>query len=452
MPPNVAHRVRTSFVIGAAGATVIAALLLSGGAPPDNVCQAFPANDDGLTLTAKFTSTQILAGQTEQYVAVSITAPRADTQRRPPLSLAVVIDRSGSMSGAPMEHAKAAAARLIGQLDANDAFAVITYSSSDEVVVPMTRASDANKAAARSAISNIYDDGGTCISCGLNRGGGELARTPVSGGLQRIVLISDGQANEGLWDRGDLLQLAQNTASHGVSISALGVGLDFDEVTMQRIAEVGRGNYYFVEDTAQLSAMFSRELGGLTETVAADVKLLVEGGADVRIETALGYPMERQGSWVVVPVADLRAGETRKVVLRVTTTTTSLASAHVQLGWRRVSDGAIRHATAEATAQITDRASTVASSVDRPAMQAVEEALSSQALDRATTVYETQGYDAAKRVLDERVEQMNTNVYLAPAARARIETATGAAAESFRAEPATKARKVGRVQAYELAR
>jgi Ca-activated chloride channel family protein len=315
----------------------------------------------------------------------------------------------------------------------------------------MTRASDANKAAARSAIANIYDDGGTCISCGLTRGASELTRTPVDGGLQRIVLISDGQANEGIWDRGELAQLAQNTAAHGVSISALGVGLDFDEVTMQRIAEVGRGNYYFVEDTTQLAAMFSRELGGLTETVASDVKLLVEGGADVRIETALGYPMERQGSWVVIPVADLRAGETRKVVLRVTTTSSSLAVAHVQLGWRRVSDGSVRRATAEATAEITDSASAVASSVDRGAMQAVEEALSAQALDRATTVYETQGYDAAKRVLDERVEQMNKNVYLAPAARARIETATGAAADSFRAEPATKAKKVGRVQAYELA-
>ena len=451
MTPNVAHRVRTSFVLGAAGATVIAALLLASRAPHGPTSGTIPANDDGLALTAKFTSSQILAAHDEQYVAVSITAPRGEAGRRPPLSLAVVIDRSGSMSGAPIEHAKAAAARLIGQLDSADAFTIVTYSSTDEVVVPMTRASDANKAAARAAIANIYDDGGTCISCGLTRGASELSRTPVDGGLQRIVLISDGQANEGIWDRGELAQLAQNTAAHGVSISALGVGLDFDEVTMQRIAEVGRGNYYFVEDTAQLGAMFSRELGGLTETVASDVKLLVEGGADVRIETALGYPMERQGNWVVIPVADLRAGETRKVVLRVTTTNTSLASAHVQLGWRRVSDGSVRHATAEATAEITESASAVASSVDRGAMQAVEEALSAQALDHATTVYETQGYDAAKAVLDERVEQMNKNIYLAPAARARIETATGAAADSFRAAPATKAKKVGRVQAYELA-
>ena len=454
MTPNVptpAHRVRTSFVIGAAGATVIAALFLTRATPGATAIDPV-ANDDGLALTAKFTSTKILGSDTEQYVAVSITAPTGQVPKRPPLSLAVVIDRSGSMEGPPIAHAKAAAQRLIGQLSSDDAFTVITYSSGDEVVYPMNRATDANKATARAAIEGIYDDGGTCISCGLTRGASELSRSPITGGLSRIVLISDGQANEGLWDRGELVQLAANTAAHGVSISALGVGLDFDEVTMQRIADVGRGNYFFVEDTAQLASMFTKELGGLTATVAADVRLLVDGGPGVHVEEALGYPAERQGDWMIVPIADLRAGETRKVVLRVTSTTSALAISHVQLGWRRVSDGASRHATAVAQAEIVTSASDVAATVDPAAMQAVEEALAGQALDRATTVYETQGYDAAKKVLDERIDQMKQNVYLAPAARARIESATGAAADSFRAEPAEKARKVGRVQAYELAR
>lgn len=450
MTPTQAHRARTSFVLGAAGATLIAALLLTQtrAAKP---AEPTPATDDGIALTARFTSEKILASQTEQFVAVSITTPAAAAQARPPLSVAVVIDRSGSMSGAPMEHAKAAAARLIGELTPEDAFTVITYSSGDELVAPMTRATPEAKTAARAAINQIYDDGGTCISCGLTRGAAELARSPVSGGLQRIVLISDGQANEGIWDRTELAQLAANTAAHGVSITALGVGLDFDEVTMQRIAEVGRGRYYFVEDTAQLGAMFSRELGGLTETIAADVRLLVDGGPGIRIISAIGYPMEQQGDWSIISIPDLRAGETRKVVLRVTSSTDALALAQVQLAWRRVSDGSSRRSTAEARAEVTDSSAEVAATVDRGAMQAVEEALSAEALDRATTVYETQGYDAAKQVLQQRIDQMNHNGYVAPAAKARIESMTTEAADSFRAEPAAKAKKVSRVKAYELA-
>jgi Ca-activated chloride channel family protein len=446
-----AHRVRTSLVLGAAGATLIAALLLTRGSPRTVVGTPIADADDGIALTAKFTSTELLASQTEQFVAVSITTPAGAAQSRPPLSVAVVIDRSGSMSGAPIEHAKAAAARLIGELGANDAFTVITYSSGDEVVFPMSRATPDNQAAARSAISRIYDDGGTCISCGLTRGAAELARSPVTGGLQRIVLISDGQANEGIWDRTELAQLAANTAARGVSITALGVGLDFDEVTMQRIAEVGRGRYYFVEDTAQLAAMFSRELGGLTETIAADVRLLVDGGEGVTIVKAIGYPMEQQGDWSIVSIPDLRAGETRKVVLRVTTASPAVAVTSVQLAWRRVSDGAARRSTAMAQAELVTDPAAVATHADRGAIQAVEEALASEALARATTVYETQGYDAAQKVLQERVDQMNANGDVPAAARARIEAAASEAAESFRAAPAAKATKVGRVKAYELA-
>ncbi|MBA3460269.1 MAG: VWA domain-containing protein [Deltaproteobacteria bacterium] len=448
--PNQAHRVRTTFVLGAAGATVIAALLLTGRTAV-RTAEPVAASDDGIALTAKFTSTKLLSTQVEQFIAVSITTPGATSQVRPPLSVAVVIDRSGSMSGEPMENAKAAAARLVGELGPDDAFTVVTYSSGDEVVYPMNRATAEHKAAARSAINRIYDDGGTCISCGLTRGAGELARSPISGGLQRIVLISDGQANEGIYDRSELAQLAANTAARGVSITALGVGLDFDEVTMQRIAEVGRGRYYFVEDTAQLAQMFSRELGGLADTVAADVRLLVDGGPGVKIVSAIGYPMEQQGDWTIVSIPDLRAGETRKVVLRVTSTSDSLAVGNVQLGWRRVSDGSSRRATAVAEAEIVDNQAEVIANIDRGAMQAVEEALSSEALDRATTVYESQGYDAAKRVLQERVDQMNQNAYVPAAARARIEAATTEAADSFRAEPAAKAKKVSRVKAYELA-
>jgi Ca-activated chloride channel family protein len=154
--------------------------------------------------------------------------PAIKSTVRPPLSLAIVIDRSGSMEGEPLANAKAAAAKLVEQLDEADAFTVVTYSSGDETVVPMTRATDSNKALARDAIARIWDDGNTCISCGIGRGANELGTTPIRGGLRRMVLISDGQANTGLYDRDELAQLATETAARGISISTVGVGLDFD--------------------------------------------------------------------------------------------------------------------------------------------------------------------------------------------------------------------------------
>ncbi|MDQ3368529.1 MAG: VWA domain-containing protein, partial [Myxococcota bacterium] len=358
---------RTMLALGAATATLIAALVLHprpDAGPPSTA----PPGDDAMQLLARLTTTKILAGRHDQHLAVTITAPAGRALQRPPVSLAVVIDRSGSMDGEPMQNAKAAAARLVSQLDASDAFSIVTYSSADETVTAMARATPANKAAAIAAIDGIYDDGGTCISCGLVRGASELARTPVVGGVQRIVLISDGQANEGIFDRDELAQLAAETAARGTSISTVGVGLDFDEVTMARLADVGRGNYYFVEDTRHLDAMFARELGGLAATIAAEVRLVVTDREGVRVQEAYGYPLTRAGDHVIVPIADLRAGESRKVVLRVHVDATRSGAqelAAVQLGWRRIADGAQRTANARVRVDVVEDPAHVAASVDR---------------------------------------------------------------------------------------
>ncbi|HEX7840742.1 MAG TPA: VWA domain-containing protein, partial [Kofleriaceae bacterium] len=130
---------------------------------------AVPAAD-GVEVSARLVSRRMLPGSQAQNLAVTITAPNPPVDLsagRPPLSLAIVIDRSGSMHGPPIENARAAALSMLRQLDDRDAFSVVTYSSGSRTVVAMERATSANKAAARAAIETIDDEGGTCISCGL---------------------------------------------------------------------------------------------------------------------------------------------------------------------------------------------------------------------------------------------------------------------------------------------
>ena len=411
-----------------------------------------------MLLTARLVTSRILEEHQEQNFAVKMTAPTPpldETAGRPPLSLAIVIDRSGSMHGPPIENARAAALSVIRQLDGRDAFSVVTYSSSSATVVPMQRATDANKAAARAAIETIDDDGGTCISCGLETGAAELAHSPVAGGLRRIFLISDGQANEGLYDRDELADLAATTAARGVSISTAGVGLDFDEQTMRRLAEVGRGNYYFVEDTVAMAAMFSRELGTLGQTVASDVRLAVTAGPGVRIEEAYGYPMTRVGDRVVVPVADLRAGETRKVVFRVTVAAAHegpLVVSEVELGWRRVADGAPRAAHTTAVVDVVQDLAAARASVDPATMHIVEQALSARALEQAAAAYDHGGMAEAQQILELRSQAVRANApYLGAEAVESLEAVSRTALDGFARAPA-QAKKVTSVKAYELAR
>jgi Ca-activated chloride channel family protein len=417
-----------------------------------------PVADDGMVVNAGIATWRILVGAHEQNLAVTIGAPDPVSDvsvARPPLSLAIVIDRSGSMHGAPIENAKAAALSVLRQLASRDAFSIVTYSSRSETVLPMQGATDANKVAARAAIEAIDDDGGTCISCGLDTGARELASSPIDRGLRRILLISDGQANEGVYDRDELAQLAAATAAHGVSISTVGVGLDFDEATMRRLAEVGRGNYYFVEDTVALSAMFSKELGDLQRTVASEVRLVATPGPGVHIEEAYGYPMSRAGDGVVVPVADLRAGETRKVVFRVT-----VAAAHegplmisrVDVGWRRPSDGAPRAAHAAAEVEVVDDPAAVTASVDPAIVSVVEQALSARALEEAAAAYDRDGVAGARQVLDRRSQAVRANAAnLGADAMKSLEAVSRDAIDGFARAPA-QAKKATSVKAYELSR
>jgi Ca-activated chloride channel family protein len=457
-----ANRVRTSLAIGAAGAAVVAAWLLVPGPAPISPthadASALPASDDGLTLEARMQASAMIRGAHDEDVVLDIHAQARDAQERPPLTLAVVIDRSGSMDGPPLANAKAAALKLVDDLAPSDTFSIVTFSTSSEVVAPMAQATSANKARARDAIMRIEDTGGTCTSCGLDQAVSELGHAATSaGGVHRIVLISDGHANEGIWDKTELVAMASRIAQSTASITTVGVGLDFDEVTMTRIAEVGRGNYYFVEDTANLGAMFERELGGLAATVATDVHVVLPDVPGASAIDAIGYPATRLGSSLVIPVSDVRAGESRKVVVRVHVAAgvDSRIVAEPQLAWRGVGVAAgLRHAYARLEATTSDDPAAIAAATDHLAVQAVEQARSAQALEEVTQVYEKQGYQAAEQVMQQRVTAMHARAAAIGDAQAmdKLDAANGEAMQMMKSMAPAKATKAVRVKSYELAR
>jgi len=422
----IASRARALSSVAAAGAvTLIAAVALapSHRAPAASCPLGGPERaDDGMQLAARWQ-----AHATGEHVVVEIAAPAATAQPRPPLSVAIVIDRSKSMSGEPLERAKAAAARLVQRLDAGDAFAVIAYSDNDATIAPMQRAAPAHKLAALRAIAELAVDNGTCISCGLAAGGEWLGRTPLPGGVRRMVLLSDGYANLGLRDRDDLVQLAAETAARGASITAVGVGLDFDEQTMMRIAEVGRGNYYYVADAGRLDAAFDREVAGLADTVATDVRLTVQAAPGVQIEAALGHAMVAAGGEVQIPIADLAAGERRKIVLRVSGAPAADAcGVAARLGWRRPQNGAARGALAIAWP----------GGAGGESGAALEQALAGAALQRAAADHERRGPAAARQALESYAAALDGQPGVDPLVRGTIRGRLGEAAAAFGAAAA----------------
>ncbi len=400
---------KTTSILALAAALSAAALFLSHADPPQAV--AYPntspsASSGVIRLHSQLASEHVLVGSHDSYLALTLRVPAQIGQFRPDVDIAVVIDRSGSMDGEKLAQAKLAARQLITNLHQNDRFTVIAYGTDVDVLVPSTRANDSAKGTAMDIISAIYTDGGTNLSGGLEAAKAQLMRlSQDSSRVQRIVLISDGQANEGIIAPKQLARLAASSSSQGISITTVGIGLDFDERSMTSIAVAGGGNYYFAESASMLAEMFDTELRKLGATVATQIRLQLKTADRVQLLEILGHSMVREGDSWIVSVPDMHAGETRKVVLALrvdATNTRTMPIATITASFIDTVAGERASAQNELVTAVTSDINVVNQTRNSETNRLIERALTAQAIDKATILYE-QGRSAdARRLVTER--------------------------------------------------
>ncbi len=288
--------------------------------PPPVVPVALPPLNTGgpLTMTGSLSDPFLhIGGSREVYLKVDIAAARSGQSPRAPVNLALVLDRSGSMAGDKIEHARTAARHLVEQLDDQDRLALVTFGSEVTTLVESVQATPAAKQRLLSAIEGISELGGTNISGGVEAALAELISYKNAYSVSRVVLLSDGQANEGIVSSEGLSALARKVNAQGVILSAIGVGLDFNEHVMEAMADYGGGAYHFLSDSEQLAGIFSRELQQATATVASGVQLTIRPSGNARLQEAFGYLAEQDGGAMQVRLPDFASGEQRKVVVRL---------------------------------------------------------------------------------------------------------------------------------------
>ncbi|MFW5878345.1 MAG: vWA domain-containing protein [Myxococcota bacterium] len=401
----------------------------------------------------------------EFFVSFDIDIEEMVLEDRQPLDLALVMDRSGSMRGPPITHAKQAAIGLIRKLGPQDRVSVVTYDSVIERVVGLTAADASGKQQLEEAINRIRPRGQTNVHDGLAKGYQELS-TASRSSISRVVHLSDGIANSGITDQDAIVTLAANAAMRGIRTTSIGLGVNYNEHLMEALAEAGRGQYYYVRHAETLDEVFAGELRNMQATVATQVELRIEPCEGVQVAEVYGLRSRLEGSTTVVDLADLAGGDQRRVIARLSTAGADQASLPVlnaTLRYQDVDEGRTRYATMALAAGTSFQADVIDASVNRDVMAQVIEVQGSVALREATASFRRGDRQAAARRLErtqrDLTEQANRyQVSQAPAARRTsgiidsFRNLFGASADALAGEEAREVELEAQVEARAMER
>lgn len=263
--------------------------------------------------------TQIVLGSDgTSYVGVWVDAPDLPAvAERAPMSLALVIDTSGSMSGEKIVHAKIAAVSMVER--AQDGDIVSLYGFANNVVqyaAPTVINRSTRSALIRTIDQQVHAGGGTNMYGGLQAGIQGLSGTPSSHAIRRLMLISDGHANVGPSDPYSLSNLAVQGTEVGAQVSAIGVGVGYSESLLSTIAVRTAGRLYHLSQPHQMASILERELVLLGQTVATNAFIEVIPASGVTIIEGLSMGTQMQGQRLRIPLGALYSGQRRQVLFR----------------------------------------------------------------------------------------------------------------------------------------
>ena len=219
----------------------------------------------------------LIAGRTQDLTVLIRLHPAPAPQqhgRRLPLNLSLVLDRSGSMSGEPLEMAKQAIVAALRQLHAQDRVSVVSFDDTVRVELPSGPVRDLDAMIAQ--MLRLESGGSTALYDGWLEGATQVAGHLDRQGLNRVILLSDGQANCGLTDPAEIARRVAGLSERGVSTTILGFGRHYDETLLLAMATAGDGNFEHIEDARSLPTFFESELQGLSRTSGRTVSLGLE--------------------------------------------------------------------------------------------------------------------------------------------------------------------------------
>ena len=231
------------------------------------------------------------------------------------LNIAIVLDRSGSMGGEKIRQAKDAAICAVERMSVDDIVSVVTYSSEVEVLVPATKLRDKKEIIQK--IRDLRAGGMTALHAGTEAGIREVKKNFDKEWVNRVILLSDGLANVGPDAPQDLQKLGREAGVKGIAITTFGLGENFNEELMIKLAGASDGNHVFITKASNLVEVFSDEFDITAKIVAQKVKGKLVFDRKVKILRSLNMEIEKEGHEVAFTWNQLYGGHERYLALEV---------------------------------------------------------------------------------------------------------------------------------------
>jgi Ca-activated chloride channel family protein len=332
----------------------------------------------------------------------------ATSERRTPVNVAIVIDRSGSMQGERIAAAKEGARVALNRLSSDDTVSLVSYNHDVDVMSPAAPLRNSREKLLE-AIDTLKADGTTGLYAGVKEGGRQVEEFVSDNNINRVVLLSDGLANVGPSTPGELAELGRKLASKGISVSTIGLGLDYNEDLMQRLAAASDGNHVFVERPSDLAEIFDREFGDALSVFARDINIIIECKLGFKPMRILGRDGSIDGDKVTLKLNQLHADNERYVVVELQ------APEGRGEGAAEVADvtvtyldldkgGSPARAEAKPSVRFSANAKEVEEGVNKPVMSQVTQQIATEKSEKAVELRDAGDVAGARKALEENAE------------------------------------------------
>jgi Ca-activated chloride channel homolog len=233
-----------------------------------------PRNDK--PFAANFEITEAPWKPEHRLLRIGLKGREMDPGKRPDSNLVFLLDVSGSMADEnKLPLVKESMSLLVDQLTESDRVAIVVYASDTNVFLKCTSGDQKEKL--RHAIERLHAGGSTNGASGIQLAYQTAKDNFIKGGINRVILATDGDFNVGMTNRGDLTRLIEERANSGIFLSALGFGMgNYKDATLELLANKGRGNYAYIDTPNEAKKVLVEQINSTLVSIAKDVKIQVE--------------------------------------------------------------------------------------------------------------------------------------------------------------------------------